>query len=1135
MRRRHALAACVLALWAASSAVAQDPAAPATTKPLWQIGQSDNATAEFALAPADFAHFNERFRDPVFLVGVSEPGRDWPYFQPGPRDGDHGGRPHGFTIVFSLKARPTGECRLVVDLVGTHMLYPPTLEFTINGGKPIVHQTPRGKSDGPYFGRPAEGNEHVISLPIPADSLHDGPNEIRIRTASGSMIFYDAIRFEAPPDTELAPTQSYTRARSATSPPVLVEQAGKLVQPVRLEVFHVGEPVECTLAVEGGESTPVAVRQGEQVVEFTVPAAEAKRTVAFELREGTSVLAKDRVAIEPVRRWEVYLLPHSHVDIGYTALQTDVEKDQWRFLDEAIAAARRTADYPVGSRYKWNSEVLWAVDSYLKQAPPEKQKELLDAVKRGWIGLDGLYCHELAALCRPEELARMTDCAVRLVKQHGVTIDAAMATDVAGYTWGIVPVMAESGMKYLSLGPNSNHRIGFTRDWNNRPFYWLSPSGREKVLCWQTGSGYEPGFRQESQLLDYLRQFEREHPDYPYDVLYFRYCRGDNAGPDPEVSEWVRKWNAGHAYPKLVIATTSELFHRFEERYADKIPTARGDFTPYWEDGAASTAHETAVNRAAAERLAQAETLWALLKPNAYPDQAFYEAWRNALLYDEHTWGGQSYIRGGKYPPGSEGYETQWKVKRAFALDADARSRKLLDDALAERRDAGGQVSAVDAFNTCAWPRSDLVTVPADWKLAGETVRSGDAAAASQRLVSGELAFLAADVPALSARRFTFHPGGPPATGAARAEATTLSNQHIEVTVDEKTGAIARLVSRELGQDLVDRTAGPGLNDLLYVRGKDPSQAARNGPVRIRREESGPLVASLVVESDSPDGSKLERRVRLIDGLPRVELIDIVDKKAIPLADLLKDDPQKEGFYYAFAFHVPNGVMRIDTPWAVVRPEEDQLPGACKNWFTVQRWVDISNGDYGATWATVDSPMIQVGRIAAQPEQPHSPEVWRRTIEPTQTFYAYVMNNYWTTNYQHDQPGVKLFRYAIRPHRAGSVAEAARFGAEQSRPLVVVPVAPDAPPIAAAPFSVRSDSVIVETFKPSRDGKAWIVRLYNPDDRDAEARFDWGDARPGSVWLTDLTEDPKQPVTGAIEVPAKGLVCVRVNFKPTEP
>ncbi|MHC4682013.1 MAG: hypothetical protein ACYTEK_25390 [Planctomycetota bacterium] len=68
----------------------------------------------------------------------------------------------------------------------------------------------------------------------------------------------------------------------------------------------------------------------------------------------------------------------------------------------------------------------------------------------------------------------------------------------------------------------------------------------------------------------------------------------------------------------------------------------------------------------------------------------------------------------------------------------------------------------------------------------------------------------------------------------------------------------------------------------------------------------------------------------------------------------------REAVHLAFGFNVPGGVMRMDTPWAVVRPEADQLPGACKNYFTVQRWVDVSNADYGVTWATVDAPLIEV-------------------------------------------------------------------------------------------------------------------------------------------------------------------------------
>jgi hypothetical protein len=71
-----------------------------------------------------------------------------------------------------------------------------------------------------------------------------------------------------------------------------------------------------------------------------------------------------------------------------------------------------------------------------------------------------------------------------------------------------------------------------------------------------------------------------------------------------------------------------------------------------------------------------------------------------------------------------------------------------------------------------------------------------------------------------------------------------------------------------------------------------------------------------------------------------VDIINIIDKEKIY---------KQEGVHLAFAFNVPNGVMRMDTSWAVVRPETDQLLGACKNYFTVQRWIDVSNKDYGVT------------------------------------------------------------------------------------------------------------------------------------------------------------------------------------------
>src|SRR5262245_59183177 len=75
----------------------------ADSKSLWQIGQSDGANLEFALAPKGHKEFRD---DGFFVVGQSDASRDWPYVHPGPADGWGGGREHSFAIVFGLKNKP---------------------------------------------------------------------------------------------------------------------------------------------------------------------------------------------------------------------------------------------------------------------------------------------------------------------------------------------------------------------------------------------------------------------------------------------------------------------------------------------------------------------------------------------------------------------------------------------------------------------------------------------------------------------------------------------------------------------------------------------------------------------------------------------------------------------------------------------------------------------------------------------------------------------------------------------------------------------------------------------------------------------------------------------------------------------
>ncbi len=214
----------------------------------------------------------------------------------------------------------------------------------------------------------------------------------------------------------------------------------------------------------------------------------------------------------------------------------------------------------------------------------------------------------------------------------------------------------------------------------------------------------------------------------------------------------------------------------------------------------------------------------------------------------------------------------------------------------------------------------------------------------------------------------------------------------------------------------------------------------------------------------------MRREIRVVDGLDRVDIVNVLDKKAVR---------EKEGVHFGFAFNVPDGVMRVDIPWAVMRPEVDQLPGSCKNWLSAGRWVDVSNRQRGVTWATLDAPMIEVGAITAdgiKPDQP--PDQWLAKLPPSQTLYSMVMNNHWWTNYKAEQEGPTAFRYSLRPHGAYDAGAAQRFGIEASQPLVAV-AAQGRAPAGRSLLSVEPAGVVVTSIVPIEDGKALAIRLFN--------------------------------------------------------
>ncbi|MBU0640142.1 MAG: hypothetical protein KKB50_14850 [Planctomycetes bacterium] len=462
--------------------------------------------------------------------------------------------------------------------------------------------------------------------------------------------------------------------------------------------------------------------------------------------------------------------------------------------------------------------------------------------------------------------------------------------------------------------------------------------------------------------------------------------------------------------------------------------------------------------------------------------------------------------------------------KQQFALDADAIADEMCAAALAQRRAPKEAVRAVEVFNTTSWPRTDLVILPKDTDLVGDVIQASDGSLLpSQRLSTGELAFVAANVPPLGSGRYTVHAGPALSTGSVSVTRNTLANDLLSIALDEQSGAIRALSAVGHSINLVDGDSEFGLNDYVYVAGRDPQQQERveRGSVEFRVLDPGPLVGTVRVTCNAPGARTLVRDIRLTDGIGRVDITNVLDKLRVR---------KPEGVYFAFPFNVPEGIVRMDMPWAVVRPERDQIEGACKNFFTIQRWVDVSNLDGGVTWATVDAPLVQLGAIRTDVASPYgAADIWLRHIEPSQTVFSYVMNNYWETNYKADQEGPTTFRYALRPYRGlCDHAAAARFGIERNRPLIAMPVRVDGPPALASVFTLDAPGVIVTAFKPSRDGRARMIRLFAASGKPESVRLTWSGEEP-DVYRSDPAEARHARVDGPIELPAYGIVTLRAE------
>ncbi len=914
-------------------------------------------------------------------------------------------------------------------------------------------------------------------------------------------------------------THAVRESAVVRSLPLLLRDGERIVQVLEVGIDYPGDSGSTEISLSGEGPTLHRLSLGWNAIELKIPSVDGESSIPIDIRIDDRTTERHHLWVRPVTHRRISLLAHSHNDIGYSDVQTTVLDIQLQNLRDALRLIEKTKDYPEGSRFKWNVEILWPIDSLLVRASEADRKAFLGAVRDGSIGLNALYVNPLTGIARPEVLMHLMDFARELNETYGISISTAMITDIPGTSWGIVSALAHSGVRYFSSGPNAGDRIGhYAEAWGDKPFYWVSPSGKDSVLLWVAGTGYSmfhatrtfeenQSFRQ--KLGEYLDRLDAT--GYPYELVQMRYSiYSDNGMTDSTMSDFVRQWNEHTVSPVLRIATTEELFREFEARYGRGLPSYAGDLTPYWEDGAASTAQELGEVQVASERLVQAEILSSMTDPRTYDPQAYADAWDAVNLWVEHTWGAWNSVS----DPDEAGAVAQWKIKQSFAATAVDRTDALLDRALANQ--PGSPDNVIEVINTCSWPRSDVVSVPWELHNSGDLVLDeSNTPVASQRMADGTLQFLAGEVPAFGTRRYHVVPGQA-WQGDARSDGLVLSNGLLTVEVDSTTGTIRSLQRAPDGREFVDQADERGMNEFVYVRGTSPLGAEGDSIGAVWTEDHGGLVASIFVRSEAANEQAITKQIRLYHGLDRVDILNIIEKR--------KPVREKEAAYFRFPLAVADPVTRLDLGWGVIRPELDQLPGSCKDYFSIQRWVDVSSREHGVTWATVQAPLVELGEISDETSHNSGPTGWKRTSGSSSLLYSFVLNNYWHTNYKADQSGMLWFQYSLNPHKAFDAIRAYRFGVERNQGLLVRSVGRDvvAPRL---PFEFRGNAAVT-SLKPGTGGKSFVVRLYNPAEMPTELSVLWRDRKAHRLWRSNFFEKPIEELSGAIPLSGYEVVTL---------
>ena len=408
---------------------------------------------------------------------------------------------------------------------------------------------------------------------------------------------------------------------------------------------------------------------------------------------------------------KIYLIHHTHFDIGFTDLPQEVWQQQERHLDNAVAIAERDKDF------RWTIESGSLLRKYLNDRNEIQQQQIIRLLQEKRFELQGFDMQSLTETLSFAELTANLSRPAMLGRKYNFPVECATLDDIGGFTGALPKILNEYGIRYLILGVGACQA---ELPWADLPhLFYLKNRNGGKVLAWNLGIDRQEescnskypyavyglaanyfGYRAFPELLGikdmginfYLNGEDRDNPlkyeemfeilcqrlereNYPYSEIMLQYG-GDNRGPSPYMAELVRKINASGKLPQIEFVTPSVFMHIMEEKYGADIPEISGLLTDPWTIRM-NAVPSTLKKYRKAQREAKSSALLGFNSP---------ELLESMMLTGDHTFGMNNWgwhdlcndDRGGLRGEIFDRMRESWRYKKYYGEDAFYRAGELM-------------------------------------------------------------------------------------------------------------------------------------------------------------------------------------------------------------------------------------------------------------------------------------------------------------------------------------------------------------------------------------------------------------------------------------------------------------------------